>query len=107
MQVLDARRKATARPRSGRRDPYASPIARVSHFAGSAERAVVLYDGRCPMCRRSVRLIAGPLRRRSIAVQPLQRRWVRAMLDIPEAQLLGQMRFVLPEGTIVGGAEAV
>ncbi len=67
----------------------------------------VLYDADCPFCRRLANWGRRTLQRRRLTLEPLQTPWVRQRLRMPEAQLLAEMRFLLPDGRCFGGAEAL
>jgi predicted DCC family thiol-disulfide oxidoreductase YuxK len=67
----------------------------------------VLYDGECEFCRGIVRLIRGILAPRGFAFLPLQTPWVRAVFDLPERELLSEMRVLLRSGEKFGGADAI
>ncbi len=67
----------------------------------------VLYDADCPFCRQLASWGRRTLQRRRLALEPLQTPWVRQRLQMPEKQLLAEMRFLLPDGKCFGGAEAL
>ena len=47
------------------------------------------------------------MRKRGFAALPLQTRWVRKELNLSEADLLREMRLLKPDGTSVGGTDAL
>ena len=66
----------------------------------------VLFDCECPMCLRMVarmRLIWEP---RGFEFVPLQAEWVHRKLALPEEELLREMRVLMPDGRVLGGADA-
>lgn len=67
----------------------------------------VLFDGECPFCRSWVRRVQPILAPRGFAFIPLQTPWVRAHFDLPEEQLLSEMRVLLRTGETYGGAGAI
>ncbi|MGC8560615.1 MAG: DCC1-like thiol-disulfide oxidoreductase family protein [Phycisphaerae bacterium] len=67
----------------------------------------VLYDADCPFCCRLANWGRRTLQRRRLALEPLQTPWVRQRLQMPETQLLAEMRFLLPDGKCFGGADAL
>ena len=66
----------------------------------------VCYDGDCEFCLRWLRRVERPLRQRGFGFIPLQTPWVKANLNVPEAELLTGMRLLLPDNRILGGADA-
>jgi predicted DCC family thiol-disulfide oxidoreductase YuxK len=62
----------------------------------------VCYDADCAFCVRW----AGRLARHGFTVVPLQSPDVRAVLRMPENELLNEMRVITREGNIFGGADA-
>ena len=68
---------------------------------------VVMYDGACPLCRSLVDRWRGTLERRGFELVPLQSAWVRRRLDLPEEELLREMRVLTPDGRVLGGAAAL
>lgn len=66
----------------------------------------VFYDAACPLCRAVVAL-AGPLfSRRGFAWCPLQAPDARQRLNVPEADLLSEMKLQLRDGRIIGGIDS-
>ena len=65
----------------------------------------ILYDGDCGFCRKWVRRFAGVLGRRGFGVAPLQSDWVRAELQLSEAELVRDFRLLRANGTQLCGAE--
>ena len=69
-------------------------------------RGWVLYDGRCPICRRGARRMACAVQRRGFALVPLQRHWVRDALAAREEEIPDEMLLLLPDGSLYCGVEA-
>lgn len=67
----------------------------------------VCYDGKCALCLRWVRRVERPLLRYGFGFAPLQTNWVRARLNLSETELLTEMRLLLPDRNVIGGADAV
>ena len=67
----------------------------------------VCYDGECAFCVRWLRRTESHLLRRGFDFVPLQATWVRAKLNVPEVELLNEMRVILPDNRILGGSDAV
>src|SRR5580658_3114823 len=67
----------------------------------------VLYDADCLFCARLAQRYERLLVSRQFEVLPLQTPWVRAKLGLADSQLLSEMRLLLPDGTIFGGADAL
>jgi len=71
----------------------------------AAPRGWILYDDACGFCRRWVLFWAGTLRRRGFEIAPLQADWVREKLMLTEAELLRDVRLLLPGGGLIQGAD--
>jgi predicted DCC family thiol-disulfide oxidoreductase YuxK len=69
-------------------------------------RGWLLYDSACRFCRAIAAWLAPIAGRRGFALAPLQADWVRRRLRRPEAELLGEMRLLRPDGTHTGGVAA-
>lgn len=65
----------------------------------------VLYDEACGFCRTWVRRFEATLRRRGFAIAPLQAGWVRERLALDDADLLVDIRLLLPDGRQIAGAD--
>lgn len=67
----------------------------------------VLYDAECRYCAA----LAGRFRRllaaRQLQLLPLQTPWIRERLKSSGQDLLAEMRFLKPDGTVLGGADAL
>ena len=70
-------------------------------------RGYVFYDTTCPICRKWVGRVHGPLARRGFHPVPLQALWARQRLGIAEGQPLVEMKLLMRDGEIYGGADAL
>jgi predicted DCC family thiol-disulfide oxidoreductase YuxK len=73
---------------------------------GRHARGWLFFDAECAFCIRVVRCVAPILRRRGLAVAPLQDPRVVALLGLPQAELMREMQ-LLAAGERYGGADAV
>jgi alginate O-acetyltransferase complex protein AlgI len=67
----------------------------------------VLYDGDCRFCVRLACRFRPWLVGRHFELIPLQTPWVRTRLGLPDSDLLAEMRLLLPDGRVFGGADAL
>jgi predicted DCC family thiol-disulfide oxidoreductase YuxK len=67
----------------------------------------LFFDAECEFCTRMARWVLPILERRGLAVAPLQDPRVGALLGLPKAELLHELRFLLSDGRQFGGADAV
>jgi predicted DCC family thiol-disulfide oxidoreductase YuxK len=74
---------------------------------GRHAKGWLFFDAQCLFCTRLARWVAPILARRGFAVAPLQDRRVAVLLAIPSQDLLRELRFLRPDGTQCGGADAV
>lgn len=74
---------------------------------GLHARGWLFFDAQCAFCTKIARLLAPILRRRGLALAPLQDPRVSALLALPHQELMREMRFLLSDGTQYGGADAV
>ncbi|HXJ12685.1 MAG TPA: DUF393 domain-containing protein [Candidatus Limnocylindrales bacterium] len=74
---------------------------------GPHAKGWLFFDADCRFCTRSARWIAPILRRRGMAVAPLQDPRVSALLGMNREALLMELRFLLSDGKQYGGADAV
>jgi len=65
----------------------------------------VLYDDDCDFCRRWVLLFELTLAKRGFGIAPLQADWVRDKLQLPEDELLQDVRLLLPDGDQIAGPD--
>jgi alginate O-acetyltransferase complex protein AlgI len=79
---------------------------KISVFFEMTEKTghTLCYDGDCPFCRSMVNRWRGTLERRGFEIVPLQTEWVRRRLDLPEEELLSELRVLTPDGRVLGGA---
>ena len=66
----------------------------------------ICYDGECAFCLRWVRRIEPPLRLRGFGFVPLQTQWVKNRLCIADVALLEEMKLLLPDQQVIGGANS-
>jgi len=72
-----------------------------------AERGWGFFDRECKICTAMARRFRGPLEARGFGLAALQDPRASALLRIPEAQMLEEMRVVTSEGELYGGADAI
>jgi predicted DCC family thiol-disulfide oxidoreductase YuxK len=70
-------------------------------------RAGVFYDADCAFCVTAARRFERVLARRRVELVPLQTPDAGARLGVRDDRLLDEMRLRLPNGTVLGGADAV
>jgi predicted DCC family thiol-disulfide oxidoreductase YuxK len=73
---------------------------------GIHARGWLFYDADCVFCTRIARFFASALRRRGLALAPLQDPRVAVLLGMSREELLREMRFLLSDGRNYGGADA-
>jgi predicted DCC family thiol-disulfide oxidoreductase YuxK len=74
---------------------------------GRHAKGWLFFDAECGFCTRIARWLAPVLTRREFAVAPLQDPRVGALLGLSRQELLRELRFLLCDGTLYGGADAV
>jgi predicted DCC family thiol-disulfide oxidoreductase YuxK len=74
---------------------------------GRHARGWLFFDAECGFCTRIASWLEPILRGRDLAVAPLQDPRVGALLGLRQHELLLELKFLLPDGTQRGGAEAV
>jgi len=72
-----------------------------------AERGWVFFDRDCPVCVAMVNRFRRSLEKRGFGLAALQDPRVQALLNLPDAELLREMRVATSEGKIYGGADAI
>jgi predicted DCC family thiol-disulfide oxidoreductase YuxK len=86
-------------------------ISLISEFTdGKGRRARagwVFYDADCKFCVATVGRLAGVIEPLGYGLAPLQDARVRALLNLPEEQLLSEMKLLTPDGRQFGGADAL
>jgi predicted DCC family thiol-disulfide oxidoreductase YuxK len=73
---------------------------------GRHARGWLFYDAECGFCTRIARSLARPLKRRGLAIAPLQDPRVGALLGLSSQELLRAARFLAPDGKHFSGADA-
>jgi predicted DCC family thiol-disulfide oxidoreductase YuxK len=73
---------------------------------GRHARGWLFFDADCGFCTRIAQSVAPILERRGFAVAPLQDVRVGALLGLPHAELMREMRVLLEDGQQYGGADA-
>src|SRR4051812_33501937 len=73
----------------------------------ATKRNWVCYDAECSLCIRWVERFRALLEKNGFALFPLQSPEVRAALQLPETDLLKEMRVITATGRVVGGADAL
>jgi len=74
---------------------------------GLHARGFLFYDAECDFCIKLARWVAPILKRRGIALAPLQDPRVAALLGLPPSELLRELRLVISGRGQYGGADAV
>jgi predicted DCC family thiol-disulfide oxidoreductase YuxK len=72
-----------------------------------ARRGWVFFDRDCSICTSLANRFRHTLEARGFGLAALQDPRAQALLDVPPAELLREMRLVTAEGQIYGGAEAI
>ena len=67
----------------------------------------VLYDADCRYCTTLARRFRAVLAARHFELLPLQTPWVRQKLDLADRELLAEMRLLKPDGSMLGGVDAL
>jgi predicted DCC family thiol-disulfide oxidoreductase YuxK len=73
---------------------------------GRHARGWLFFDAECGFCTRTARWLAPILERRGLALAPLQDPRVAALLGLSPNELLFEMKFLLSDGSLSGGADA-
>lgn len=84
-------------------------ISLTSEFTDSKSRHArgwLFFDAECAFCVRVVGAVAPALRRRGLALAPLQDARVGALLGLSQEELLREMRLLLSDNRQYGGADA-
>ncbi len=74
---------------------------------GRHARGWLFYDAECEFCTAIARWLVGPMKRRDLALAPLQDPRVGMLLGLSPAELRRTIRFVLADGKHYAGADAV
>jgi predicted DCC family thiol-disulfide oxidoreductase YuxK len=70
-------------------------------------RLWVCYDAECALCVRWAKRFREWLEKHGFTLLPLQSADVRAALQVPEKELLAEMRVITASGRVFGGADAL
>jgi len=73
----------------------------------SASRGWVFFDADCAFCSAWARRLHAMLASRGFGLAPLQSPRVRALLSLPDGELLREMRLLTADGSVLGGADAL
>lgn len=73
----------------------------------SASRGWVFFDADCPFCSTWARRMHATLGSSGFGLAPLQSPRVRALLSLPDGELLREMRLLAADGSVLGGADAL
>jgi len=73
---------------------------------GTHARGFLFYDAECDFCIKLARLVAPMLKRRGLALAPLQDPRVSALLGLQACDLLRELRLVLSDDSASGSAYA-
>ena len=68
-------------------------------------RGWILYDGSCGFCSKWVPFWSTTLARQGLGFAPLQADWVRDRIDMPEEELLSDLRLLLDTGEVISGPD--
>ena len=74
---------------------------------GRHARGWLFYDAECAFCAGIAKWLMGPMKRRGLALAPLQDPRVGTLLGLSPEELLLAIRFVLADGSQYMGAAAV
>jgi predicted DCC family thiol-disulfide oxidoreductase YuxK len=73
-----------------------------------SKKAVLIYDGNCPVCKKTVRWIEENALEGVFEMLPCQSREVKGRFPfIEEAVCMQAMQLVLPDGTVLSGEKAI
>ena len=84
-----------------------SLISEMTDRKGRHARGWLFFDAECALCTRIARSLAGPMRRRGLAVAALQDPRVAALLGLSREELLRAVRYVSSDGAGFSGADAL
>jgi predicted DCC family thiol-disulfide oxidoreductase YuxK len=74
---------------------------------GRHARGWLFFDAECEFCTHIAAWMEGPMRRRGLAVAPLQDPRVGALLGLSPQELLRAIRYLSTDGTQYSGADAL
>ncbi|MBZ5643012.1 MAG: DUF393 domain-containing protein [Acidobacteriia bacterium] len=72
-----------------------------------ASRGLVFFDRDCRVCTSLARRFRHVLAKRGFGLAALQDPRAAALLNVPPAELLREMRVATPDGNVIGGATAI
>jgi predicted DCC family thiol-disulfide oxidoreductase YuxK len=84
-----------------------SLVSEMTDRKGRHARGWLFFDAECAFCTRIAAWLAAPMKRRGLAVAPLQDPRVGALLGISREELLQAIRFVFADGRQCSGADAL
>jgi predicted DCC family thiol-disulfide oxidoreductase YuxK len=84
-----------------------SLTAELTDSKGLHARGFLFYDAECEFCIKLARWVAPILKRRGIALAPLQDPRVAALLGLSSKELLRELRLIISGDGQYGGADAV
>ena len=76
-------------------------------MATLAERATLIYDGECGLCRGAAGLVTTWDREHRIALVPFQDEAAVTTFGVPLPALAAAMHLVFPDGRVFAGADAI
>ena len=79
----------------------------ITDKVNAPERPWLCYDAECALCVRWVERFRELLEKHGFALLALQSPKVRAALQLPEGDLLREMRVITAAGHVFGGADAL
>jgi predicted DCC family thiol-disulfide oxidoreductase YuxK len=72
------------------------------------EKAVLIYDGECPVCRKTIAWIRDNMRENSFEMLPCQTEETRQRFpSIEKAVCMQAMQLILPDGRVLSGELAL
>jgi len=84
-----------------------SLVSEMTDRKGRHARGWLFFDAECAFCTRIAAWLAPPMKRRGLAVTPLQDPRVGALLGLSREELLRAIRFVFADGTQCSGTDAL
>ena len=74
------------------------PTSAETGLAEGGVQGVILYDGQCGFCSRSVKCWAGTLGRHGFEIASLDQPWVAKKIKMPPEELLTDIRLLTTDG---------
>jgi predicted DCC family thiol-disulfide oxidoreductase YuxK len=102
-KVEKEKRKAKAE----KKDKMISLASEYTDGKGRHARGWLFFDADCKFCTRTARWLAPILKKRNLAVAPLQDHRVSELLGITQEELFREIQFLLSNGKRSGGADAL